>query len=62
MTDMSIRAQRLHRQQCPDCGVDLETGFGLAGGGYGPYLYCPSETCGKYFEKFQEMPDDAQPR
>ena len=26
---------------CPTCGVDLEIGFGLAGGGYGAYTYCP---------------------
>lgn len=27
--------------ECPDCKVPLETGFGFAGGGYGPYGYCP---------------------
>lgn len=27
---------------CPTCGAETETGFGLAGGGYGPYTYCPS--------------------
>lgn len=28
--------------RCPKClGTDLEMGFGLAGGGYGPYSYCP---------------------
>ena len=30
---------------CPHCGARLETGFGLAGGGYGVYEYCPNETC-----------------
>jgi len=28
-------------QKCSVCGVDLEMGYGLAGGGIGPYLYCP---------------------
>jgi len=27
-------------------------GFGLAGGGYGVYVYCPVEGCG-YFAKHQ---------
>ena len=26
---------------CPTCGKPAETGFGLAGGGYGIYSYCP---------------------
>ena len=25
---------------CPKCGAMLEQGFGLAGGGVGPYKYC----------------------
>lgn len=25
---------------CDQCGAELEFGFGLAGGGYGTYLYC----------------------
>ncbi len=29
---------------CPECGGVLEDGFGLAGGGYGPYEYC--SECG----------------
>jgi len=27
--------------RCPKCGGELEQGFGLAGGGYGVYTYCP---------------------
>jgi len=30
---------------CPTCGQRLETGFGLAGGGYGVYEYCANEQC-----------------
>lgn len=25
---------------CPHCGGETETGFGLAGGGFGIYAYC----------------------
>jgi hypothetical protein len=37
---------------CPKCGTETEQGFGLAGGGYGVYVYCPTEGCG-YFAKIQ---------
>jgi hypothetical protein len=26
---------------CPHCGGATETGFGMAGGGYGLYTFCP---------------------
>lgn len=35
--------------KCPKCNVDAETGFGLAGGGYGVYSYCPQ--CGELLSK-----------
>ncbi len=41
---------------CPKCGEPTYSGFGLAGGGYGPYAYCTAEGC-DYFEKWQEMDD-----
>ena len=45
---------------CPKCGSELEMGYGLAGGGIGPYTFC---ECG-YMEKFHdpqmEEPDDAR--
>lgn len=53
-----VKAARLRKGLCPHCGAELETGFGLAGGGYGAYTYCPTEPCGKYFHKTQ-MRDDA---
>lgn len=34
------------------CGVEPEVGFGLAGGGYGAYTYCP--VCGQILDKDQE--------
>ena len=39
---------------CPKCGkFSVENGYGLAGGGIGPYFYCTEEGC-DYFEKFQD--------
>jgi hypothetical protein len=51
---------------CPKCGAQLEQGYGLAGGGIGPYEYCSSEQC-DYFLKFpdpemDEPPIDTPPR
>lgn len=37
---------------CPKCKVPYEVGFGLAGGGYGAYTYCPQ--CGGMLSKTQE--------
>ena len=37
---------------CPKCNSPLESGYGLAGGGIGPYFYCSSDGC-DYFEKHQ---------
>jgi hypothetical protein len=36
---------------CPTCGSGLQTGFGLAGGGYGVYEYCDNESCDKVVTK-----------
>ena len=36
---------------CPDCKVEAECGFGLAGGGFGAYMYCPN--CSKILSKTQ---------
>lgn len=35
-------------QFCPTCETELEDGFGLAGGGFGPYGYCPKCQLIKY--------------
>ena len=41
------------RDRCPKClSTNLEMGFGLAGGGYGPYSYCPN--CGIVVNKSQD--------
>lgn len=36
---------------CPDCGTEAVTSFGLAGGGFGVYTYCPK--CAKILGKVQ---------
>jgi len=35
------------------CGSELEMGYGLAGGGMGPYMYCSNERC-NFLQKFQD--------
>lgn len=50
----------LQMEECPKCKkLSVECGYGLAGGGCGPYFFCTAEPC-DYFEKFQdfEMEDD----
>lgn len=44
---------------CEKCGNRMRMGYGLAGGGVGPYFYCyETEGCDG-FEKFQDKePDD----
>jgi hypothetical protein len=42
---------------CPKCGADLAHGYGLAGGGMGPYTYCENDSC-DYFVKAQD-PENA---
>lgn len=47
---------------CPDHPKEEpEMGFGLAGGGYGPYSYCP--VCHRILDKDQEfgIPPQRQP-
>lgn len=41
---------------CPKCGAELLGGYGLAGGGMGPYKLCASDAC-DYFEKKQDESD-----
>jgi ssDNA-binding Zn-finger/Zn-ribbon topoisomerase 1 len=36
-----VREKRISEGKCPDCGGATMSGFGLAGGGYGVYDYCP---------------------
>ncbi len=41
---------------CPHCNGPVEVGFGLAGGGFGPYTYCPH--CHKVTSKTVQPQDD----
>ena len=43
-------AKKCENAKCP--APDFETGFGMAGGGYGTYEYC--EVCGKIVSKTEE--------
>jgi hypothetical protein len=52
-TEKEPLAHTSEGQGCPKCGAPTEMGFGLAGGGYGPYAYCSDDAC-DYFEKWQE--------
>jgi hypothetical protein len=45
---------------CPKCGSKTEMGYGLAGGGIGPYVFCTREGC-DHFEKFQDPETDDPP-
>lgn len=43
----------VHPDECPDCKVPAELGYGFAGGGIGAYSYCPQ--CGKLLAKTQDQ-------
>ena len=43
----------LHHDACPKCGSETDIGFGLAGGGFGPYTYCP--VCEVVVSKSEEQ-------
>jgi transcription elongation factor Elf1 len=46
-------------EKCPTCGQETHVGFGLAGGGYGSYVYC--DDCG-IISKTQETEAVASPQ
>ena len=47
------RVHLVQSDRCSKClSTNLEMGFGLAGGGYGPYSYCPQ--CGIVVNKSQD--------
>ena len=48
------QAKRCKLRDCP--APNFETGFGLAGGGYGIYEYCPA--CGCIVSKTQARDDE----
>lgn len=46
---------------CEKCGQEMECGYGLAGGGIGPYFYCETEGCDG-FKKFQDTESATCPK
>jgi hypothetical protein len=41
-------------EECPKCGrKTLYSGYGMAGGGLGSYVYCANDDCA-FFEKTQD--------
>jgi hypothetical protein len=57
---MSQRIQEYPVRRCPECGQRTEDGFGLAGGGYGPYSYCEVHGVVAKSQDF-EGDEDARP-
>jgi hypothetical protein len=56
---MTEQTSEVLLNNCPHCGTETLPGFGLAGGGYGAYVYCPSEICFLgYFAKLQWDDED----
>lgn len=51
--DASIPDNSADTGKCPNCAGETEMGFGLAGGGYGTYTYCPA--CGIVVTKTEEQ-------
>jgi hypothetical protein len=43
---------KVHPDECSDCKVPAEFGYGMMGGGIGAYSYCPQ--CGKLLAKTQD--------
>lgn len=44
-------------EACPKCGEPVVLGYGLMGGGCGPYRLCENAEC-DYFEKEQDRDED----
>jgi hypothetical protein len=57
-TDEQKQSQAPLLDKCPHHNVESVMGFGLAGGGYGPYVFCPIDGC-DYFAKLYLEDDEA---
>ena len=44
-------------EACPKCGEPLICGYGLMGGGMGPYTLCENDEC-DYFHKTQDPEEE----
>jgi hypothetical protein len=38
-------------EKCPKCGAWITHGFGLMGGGFGPYKFCNNEQCDWFWKE-----------
>jgi len=41
-------------EKCPRCGAWIELGYGLMGGGFGPYKFCQNEACDWMWKNVEE--------
>lgn len=51
--DVMVSGTPHSSHKCIKCNVPYEFGYGLAGGGIGPYMYCPS--CSAIIHKMQDF-------
>jgi hypothetical protein len=51
----ALGRSRLSEGKCPSCGTRLTIGYGMTGGGIGPYEVCMNRRCtNPYFMKHQD--------
>lgn len=43
-------------EKCPECGGPLSFGYGLMGGGIGPYVLCVDDDC----DWMEKRPEELQ--
>ncbi len=58
---MSQEPESLELTRCPKCQGPTDTGYGLMGGGVGPYVFCAGDEAGDdgcgWFYKEQDLDD-----
>lgn len=52
-TEAGTTVEEIKTDTCPQCGDEVAGGYGLAGGGMGPYVFCLNDDC-DYFVKQEE--------
>lgn len=52
---MTATCEKCGGDVCPKCGQQVEHGYGLAGGGFGAYQLCTSDSC-DWMHKEYECP------
>jgi hypothetical protein len=56
----SVPDLKIEKDPCPKCGTQVIYGYGLMGGGIGPYRLCPNDDC-DFFEKTQDAEETERP-